>query len=188
MADRESQGWIRGVRSAMSRAMPKVTNLDTNALRSFVRGFELDSFTRAAAAVGRSQSALSSQLRKLEVQVGEPLVRRSGRKLSLTPAGEALLRYATQILKLNDEALHTIGASHVAQTVSLGIPPDFAESWLTGVLGAYAQSHPDVQVVVQADRSNKIMERVETGQLDLAITWGGVLPAAEAGPRGRQSY
>ena len=67
------------------------TNLDMDVLRTFVTGFELGSFARAAERLGRSQSAVSTQLRRLEEQVGQQLVRKSGRGLGLTTAGENLL-------------------------------------------------------------------------------------------------
>ena len=69
------------------------TNLDMDVLRTFVTGFELRSFAKAAERLGRSQSAISTQLRKLEEQVGQTLVRKSGRGLALTTAGESLFGY-----------------------------------------------------------------------------------------------
>ncbi len=71
--------------------MARRPNLDMDVLRTFVTGFELGSFARAADRLGRSQSAISTQLRKLEEQMGQPLVRKSGRGLLPTPAGERLL-------------------------------------------------------------------------------------------------
>src|SRR3954469_3661064 len=146
-------------------------NLDLDTLRTFVRGVELGSFARAAVAVGRSASAVSGQLRKLEAQVGEALVVRSGRGLTLTPAGEVLLSYARRMLDINDEVLSRIQNSRVAGSVRLGLPPDFSETWLPGVLERFARTHPRVQIEVEADRSTELIQRVGTGQLDLALGW-----------------
>jgi len=146
-------------------------NLDLDTLRTFVRGVELGSFARAAVAVGRSASAVSGQLRKLEAQVGEALVVRSGRGLTLTPAGEVLLSYARRMLNINDEVLSRIQNSRVAGSVRLGLPPDFSETWLPGVLERFARTHPRVQIEVDADRSTELIQRVGTGQLDLALGW-----------------
>lgn len=154
-------------------------NLDMDALRTFVRGFELGSFARAATAVGRSPSAVSGQLRKLEAQVGLPLVSRAGRGVAPTPAGEALVGYAKRLLELNDEALDAIQASRLDGTVRLGLPPDFAESWLPGLLGQFARSHPRVRIEVRADRSSDLVERVAGGQLDLALAWSADHTAGE---------
>ena len=84
--------------------MPRV-NLNMDVLRTFVTGLELGSFSKAAQRLGRSQSAISTQLRRLEEQAGMPLFKKSGRGLALTSAGENLLSYAKRILELNDEAI-----------------------------------------------------------------------------------
>ncbi|MCW0396740.1 HTH-type transcriptional regulator ArgP [Xanthomonas sacchari] len=81
------------------------TTFDLDALRSFVAGVELGSFAKAAEGRGRSTSAISAQLKKLEEQAGQPVLRRQGRGLALTEAGEALLGYARRLLELNDEAV-----------------------------------------------------------------------------------
>ncbi|WP_088347043.1 MULTISPECIES: LysR substrate-binding domain-containing protein [Rhodomicrobium] len=148
------------------------TNLDMDVLRSFVTGFELGSFARAADRLGRSQSAISTQLRKLEEQVGQPLVQKSGRGLALTVAGESLFSYARRILELNDEAVDIVRGAGVEGWVRLGLPQDFAESWLPAVLGRFARAHPKVRVEVQVDVSAHLIEKTVTGELDMALCWG----------------
>jgi DNA-binding transcriptional LysR family regulator len=122
------------------------TNLDMDVLRTFVTGFELGSFARAADRLGRSQSAVSTQLRKLEEQIGLPLVQKSGRGLALTTAGERLLSYAKRLLELNDEAVDTIRGSDLEGWVRLGLPQDFADTFLPAVLGRFSRAHPRVRV------------------------------------------
>lgn len=148
------------------------TNLDMDVLRTFVTGFELGSFARAADRLGRSQSAISTQLRKLEDQIGLPLVRKSGRGLALTPAGEALLSYARRMLELNDEAVDTVRGADLEGWVRLGLPQDFADSLLPAVLGHFARAHPKVRVEVQVDRSVPLAEKTLRGELDMALVWG----------------
>jgi hypothetical protein len=109
-----------------------VTNLDLDALRSFVAGIDLGSFAQAAERLNRSPSALSLQLRKLETQIGLPLTRKSGRGLALTEAGETLLGPARRLLALNDETLAALREPALAGRVRLGLPQDFAETWLPG--------------------------------------------------------
>jgi DNA-binding transcriptional LysR family regulator len=152
--------------------MPGRTNLDMDVLRTFVTGFELGSFARAADRLGRSQSAVSSQLRKLEDQVGQPLVQKSGRGLALTTAGESLLSYAKRLLELNDEAVASVRGAEVEGWARLGLPQDFAESWLPPVLSRFAQAHPRVRVEVQVDRSPPLVEKIVKGELDIALLWG----------------
>lgn len=162
--------------------MSRRVNLDVDILRTFVTGFELGSFARAAARLGRSQSAISTQLRKLEQRVGQDLVQKDGRGLALTAAGESLMGYARRILDLNDEALETLRAGQVEGWVRLGLPQDFAESSLTSVLGRFARAHPRVKVEVRAERNALLQDRFVSGDLDLALVWG----EAESSPRGER--
>src|SRR6516225_5173307 len=108
--------------------------LDMDALRTMVVGTELGSFERAASHLGRSQSAVSMQLKKLERQAGRPLFRRNGRGLVPTEAGDALLAYARRIVALNDEAAASLGATVAAASVRLGLPQDFFEDVMAEVL------------------------------------------------------
>jgi DNA-binding transcriptional LysR family regulator len=151
--------------------VPRV-NLNMDVLRTFVTGLELGSFSKAAQRLGRSQSAISTQLRRLEEQAGKALFKKSGRGLALTTAGESLLSYAKRILELNDEAIDGLQDSEVEGWVRLGIPQDFAEGWLTGVLGQFARAHPKVRVEVRAEQNVAVIERLVQGDLDLAIAWG----------------
>ena len=80
-------------------------NLDLDVLRTFVTGLDLGSYAKAAGRLGRSQSAISLQLRKLEETTGQTLLRKQGRGLALTPEGEIMLGYARRLLELNDEAV-----------------------------------------------------------------------------------
>jgi DNA-binding transcriptional LysR family regulator len=151
--------------------VPRI-NLSMDVLRTFVTGLELGSFSKAAQRLGRSQSAVSTQLRRLEEQAGKALFKKSGRGLALTAAGESLLSYARRILELNDEAIDGLRDSEVEGWVRLGIPQDFAESWLTGVLGQFARVHPKVRVEVRAEQNVAVIERLVEGELDLALAWG----------------
>ena len=148
-------------------------NLNMDVLRTFVIGLELGSFSKAAQRLGRSQSAVSTQLRRLEEQVGKPLLKKSGRGLTLTTAGESMFSYAKRILELNDEAIDGLRDAEVEGLVRLGIPQDFAEGWLTSVLGRFARAHPKVRVEVRADQNVLLMERLRDGELDLTLAWDG---------------
>jgi len=146
-------------------------HLDIDVLRTFVAGVDLGSFARAADQVGRSQSAVSSQLRKLEDSVGCALVRKSGRGLVPTAAGESLIAYARRILDLNDEAVAAIRGSQLAGSVRLGLPEDFAESWLPELLGRFVRSHPRAHVEVRAGRNAALQADVMRKDLDACLLW-----------------
>jgi DNA-binding transcriptional LysR family regulator len=147
-------------------------SLDLDVLRTFVRGQELGSFAAAADRLGRSQSALSLQLRKLEAQAGETLLRKEGRGLALTPAGEIMLSYARRMIELNDEAVTAVRGVAVEGWVRLGLVQDFAESWLPSLLGRFARAHPAVRVEARVDRGAVLAAAVARGDLDLALVWG----------------
>jgi len=155
-------------------------NLDMDVLRTFVTGFELGSFARAAARLGRSQSAISTQLRRLEEQMGQPLVRKAGRGLVPTAAGERLLAYARRILDLNDEAVGVVRDVEMEGRVRLGLPQDFAETWLPRALGLFAKTHPKVRVDVRTEHNATIVERTIKGELDLSLAWGDGSDGAHA--------
>jgi DNA-binding transcriptional LysR family regulator len=146
-------------------------NFDMDALRTMVVGTELKSFARAAVQLGRSQSAISMQLKKLEEQAGRPLFRRNGRGLAPTEAGDALLAYARRILALNDEAAVSIGATAAGASVRMGLPQDFFEDVMPDVLARFARRRPGVHVEVWAGRNHALEGDVRAGRLDVAIAF-----------------
>ncbi len=146
-------------------------NLDMSILRTLQVGIDLGSFAKAATKLGRSPSAISLQLRKLEEQAGQPLFRKDGRGLSLTEAGETMLSYARRLLELNDEAIMALDAPAIAGWVRLGLPQDFSETSLPGVLARFIRVHPKVRVDVWVDRNLKLLEGISDGSLDLALVW-----------------
>lgn len=156
--------------------MRRIT-FDLDVLRTFVAGVELGSFAKAAERLGRSTSAVSAQLKKLEEQTGTPVLRKSGRGMALTDAGETMLAYARRLLELNDEASSALRGSELEGWVRLGLQEDFGESLLTGVLGRFARAHPRVQVEVRIARNTELLERVGAGRLDLALAWDTGLPS-----------
>lgn len=155
--------------------------LDLDILRSFVCGIELGSFAKASERVGRSTSAVSTQLRKLEDQVGAPLLVKSGRGKALTPAGEVLFSFAKRLLELNDEAISAIGVCEIQGYVRIGLQEDFGEYWLAEVLGRFARAHPLVQIEVTVARNAVLLEGIRGGALDLALAWnaGEAMPYSE---------
>jgi DNA-binding transcriptional LysR family regulator len=99
------------------------------------------------------------------------LLRKRGRGLAPTEAGEALLSYARRLLELNDEAVAALRGAEVEGWVRLGLPQDFAEPWLPEVLGRLARRHPRLRVEVRVERGSELLERIGDGGLDLALTW-----------------
>jgi DNA-binding transcriptional LysR family regulator len=169
-------------------------NLDMDALRSLVAILHRGGLARAAERIGRSPSAISQQMRKLELQLGEPLFRKQGRRVVLTEAGDRVHAYARRILELNDEAVHAVRGAAIDGTVRFGLPGDFAESWLPAALGHFRKAYPAVRVDVLVEPNRLLLERLDRGELDLvlAMNQGGradaerlaTLPMAWIGPAG----
>lgn len=146
-------------------------NLDLDVLRSFALGVELGSFAKAADRLGRSTSAVSAQLKKLEEQAGAPILRRQGRGMALTEAGETMLAYARRLLDLNDEAVAALQGGALEGWIRLGLQEDFGEALLPDVLGRFARAHPKVRIEARIARNAELLERVGSGRLDLALAW-----------------
>ncbi|MBE1160208.1 LysR substrate-binding domain-containing protein [Dyella acidiphila] len=146
-------------------------NLDLDVLRSFAAGIELGSFARAADRLGRSTSAVSAQLKKLEEQAGTPLLRKAGRGMALTEAGEVMLGYARRLLELNDEAVSAVRGGQLEGRVRLGLQEDFGESVLPEVLGRFRRAHPKLRVEVQLARNTALLQSLQSDRLDLALAW-----------------
>lgn len=144
---------------------------DLDVLRTFVTGVEFNSFAKAADRLGRSTSAVSAQLKKLEEQVGTPVLTKSGRGLALTPTGETLLSHARRLLELNDGIFQTLHESQTAGTIRLGLQEDFGEHFLSDILRRFVQTYPRVNLEVRIARNAELLALVESADLDLALTW-----------------
>ena len=156
--------------------------LDPDLLRTFTCIAEDGSFTRAAQRVGRTQSAVSMQMQRLEALLGERLLSRGkGGAVHLTPHGEFLLHRARDLLALNDEIWTSFRAPVVHGTVRLGTPDDYALRYLPQILKRFAESHPSVQVDVLCLPSSELVERLRAGELDLTLCSDGNRPRGMTG-------
>jgi DNA-binding transcriptional LysR family regulator len=159
----------------MLMSMP--ASLDPDLLRAFVLIAEGRSFTEAAELVGRTQSAVSMQMKRLEETLGQLVLSRGkGGHAELTPHGECLLAHARQILALNDEVVAMFRAPVLAGTVRLGTPDDYAFGHLPPILKRFADTHPAAQVDVLCAPSNELIERLKEDELDLTLSSDGHQP------------
>ena len=158
----------------MQPVLAPLANLDIDVLRTLAVATDLGGFAKAAERLGRSQSAVSLQMRRLEERVGRPLFRKEGRRLALTESGDVILGYARRILELNDEALAVARGIAVEGAVRFGGPQDFGETWLPRVLARFRRAHPAVMIEARVDRANRISDQLADGSLDLALLWGAV--------------
>src|SRR5712671_1764324 len=143
--------------------------LDLELLRSFVSVVDAGGFTRAGERVHRTQSTVSQQIKRLEEDVGQPLLNRTGKDVTPTEAGERLLSYARRLLSLAEEARDVVSRPEHEGAIRLGVPEDFAAYRLAKLLAAFSRSHPTLRLDVRADQSANLRRDLERGELDLAL-------------------
>src|ERR1700730_10037879 len=114
--------------------------LDLELLRSFVSVVDAGGFTRAGERVHRTQSTVSQQIKRLEDDIGQPLLIRTAKDVAPTEAGERLLSYARRLLSLAEEARDVVTRPGNEGAVRLGVPEDFAAYRLGEMLGAVSRA------------------------------------------------
>lgn len=145
-------------------------DLDIDLLRAFLAVADTASFTAASQRLGRVQSAVSAQIKKLEQAVGaEVLSRGRGRSVSLTASGEALAIYARRMLALNEEALAAVGQRAMQGRVRLGTTDTYAQSYLPSVLSLFSQANPGVELEVLCKNSGVLLAALDHDEIDLAL-------------------
>jgi DNA-binding transcriptional LysR family regulator len=143
--------------------------LDLNLLKTFVAVVETGSLSNAAPRVGRSQSAVSMQIQRLEDMIGTRLLVRGPRTVTPNAIGEDFLIYARRLLKLSDEAWASVTRPKETGSVRLGVPDDYAAFLLPPVLSRFAADHPLVTVELVCEQSTALVKSLADGRLDLAI-------------------
>lgn len=149
--------------------MVPLRHLDLDLLRCFVTIAEVGSFTKAGERLGRTQSTVSLQIKRLEGQLGRPVFARTPRSLRLTDEGDKLLGTARQILRLNDIAVAQLREPEMQGRVRLGVPEDFATAHLPAVLAAFTQAHPLVELEVTCDLTLHLLEKFHAGHFDFVL-------------------
>ncbi|MDX8541333.1 MULTISPECIES: LysR substrate-binding domain-containing protein [Mesorhizobium] len=144
--------------------------LDPDLLKTFLAFVDGGSLAKAASTVGRSPSAVTAQMQRLEEIVGEPLLAPQGRGRGLTPAGEDLVGHARRILAVHTEALLALKGARADGRLAVGTTQDFADRGLPELLRAFAVSHPRVRIELRVGRSIELGQALQAGDLDLAIT------------------
>lgn len=149
--------------------MRNIVNYQTDLLRTFVSVIDLGAYTKAGEVLGRTQPAISLQMRRLEELVGAPIIKQVGRTLLLTREGEMLLSYAREILRLNDEAASYFNRAKISGVLRVGLPNDYAVAFLQGVLTEYTRQHREISLEIYCSWSADILDRLRSDELDLAI-------------------
>ena len=143
-------------------------SLDTVTLQCFLAVADTGSFTKAADRVGRTQSAISQQIAKLENLVGKHLFNR-GKEFSLTTDGEIFLGYAKQMYLLHRESLDRFKEPDLQGEIRFGLPEDFATVILSEVLVDFSRLHPRILLNVECDLTINVFDGFKSGKFDLIL-------------------
>lgn len=144
--------------------------MDTDLLRAFLAVAELRGFSAAGKQLNLTQSAVSLQIKRLEEQIGVSLFNRTSRSVALTEAGTTLVPFAQRMLRLKGEAEEAIVKSAATRQVRIGLTDEQAVAYLPHLLPAFTQAYPEIRLEIVCDESPQLVERVQDGLLDLAMT------------------
>lgn len=146
--------------------------VDLDLLRSLVAFNETGSLARAADRVGRSESAVSLQMKRLEEVVNQRLMTRIGRRLMLTDEGYSVLYYARQMLAMNDNLLSTLSPKPISGRLRIAASQDFGEKILPGVLKDLAHIYPAVRFEVEVEGGLRGLSELDKRGVDVVLTIG----------------
>ena len=143
--------------------------LDFELLRAFVAVADCGGFHRAAERLNLTQSTISQQIKRLELETKRPLFRRTTRSVTLTDDGEMFLGDARRLLQLEEVARQRLAAPRLSGTVRLGVVEEIAGGSLPSALGRFAAIHPGVKLEVQIGVSAELIEQLNSGRLDVVF-------------------
>ncbi|MCW5712268.1 LysR substrate-binding domain-containing protein [Shinella sumterensis] len=148
--------------------------IDPLLLRTFVAVAETGSFAKAATRVGRTQSAVSMQMKRLEDLAGPPaLFARVGRNMVLTARAETIVCFARRVLKAHEDMLQEFNRQGATQEIRLGSPEDYVNALLPKALDRFAVIFPNLEVSVVCDTSEALHRHVAESRIDLAVVTAG---------------
>ncbi len=147
--------------------------MDLRQLEYFVRVAELGSFTRASQVLDVAQPALSRQIRLLEVELRQNLLKRNGRGVTMTESGERLLMHARAILHQVEHAREELASMRggLAGRVALGMPPSVARAYAVPLIRAFRSRYPDAQLSITEGLTTAMQDGLLAGRLDIAVLY-----------------
>lgn len=155
---------------------PLPRNLDTSLLRTFVTVARGGSMTAAGIALHLTQGAISQQIKRLEACFDQPLFTRDPRGLTLTAAGIRLLDRADALIAMNDRIWADMHEAAFGERVRVGVPYDLVGTYLGGILKAYAQAYPQIEIDLACMASPELIDALGRGDIDLALVEQRVWP------------
>jgi DNA-binding transcriptional LysR family regulator len=152
-----------------SNASASTAKLDSELLRTFLAVADSGSFSKGAVRIYRSQSAVSLQVKQLEDILGHAVFQRQARGVKLTPIGEQLRPTAQKIVGLLDETIGQLRSNPLQGSIRIGIPDEYGDSLLPGVIAQFARNHPQVELSVRSSFSANFSEALARNEIDLAV-------------------
>ncbi|GAB2702314.1 LysR family transcriptional regulator [Aliiglaciecola aliphaticivorans] len=143
--------------------------LSLDNLRTFVTVVELGGFAKAGDMLGRSQPAISLQIKKLEEQLGRRLFDKIGQRQLVNQDGQALLQQARAMLGINDDIFRQFEQSSLRGRLRLGIPSEFATTLLPSIIGEFSKQYPDVALEVTSELSRSLLNDKNHRDFDLVL-------------------
>ena len=157
--------------------MRKFTNLQTDLLRTFVTVADLRNYTETGNILGRTQPAISLQIKRLEDVAGSKLIELKGKRVELTPDGQTLLGYAREILRLNDRAVANLQQAAFFGTLRIGLPVDYSIDFFQSIIANFSRENPAVMLDIRCDRSSELLSALHVDKLDMTIAITDTMPA-----------
>lgn len=154
--------------SKSNRSLPKL-DTDLISLRALVAIAEEGSFSAAARKIGRTQSAVSLQIAKLEERIDIKLFERTSRTVKITDAGEKFTAYARRILDLVDEAMLSIYAPDVQEVLRIGFADYLAPKHLHSLLARFGRAHSTVDLKLNLGSGVALFKELTEGNLDIVV-------------------
>ncbi len=148
---------------------PQISYLDLPLLRTYITVVDQQGFSLAANELHRTQSAISQQIKKLEQLVGQPLLRRSGREIVMTEAGELVYRYGWKMLQVEQQLREELFSEEITGRVRLGIPEDLATHYLLPILARFRDQFPRIQLAVECDLTERLYDNFKANEYELVI-------------------
>jgi len=143
--------------------------LDPRLLVTFVQAVRSGSLSAAAVEVGRTQSAVTMQMHRLEQIVGQELLHRGGSGVRLTGQGERFLEHAERILRAHEEAISAFTIGSLRGSIVFGCPEDYLAATFPPLLQSFGELHPEVEIRVVAASTDQLHKLLHAKQVDLAL-------------------
>ena len=143
--------------------------LSLDVLRTFVTIVDVGNFNKAGELLGRSQPAISLQIKKLEGQLNKKLFTKVGQSYQVNADGNWLYTRAKNMLAMNDDIFRELGSQGLRGRLRLGIPSEFASVLLPSIVGEFSQRYPDVSLDVTSALSKNLLSNASANQFDLIL-------------------